>query len=168
MWRAVIIRSNIYDIYIYWTQYCIEHEPNMVETHKKDTITHPHGCLLYFGHVDPHYKKVRKFRPWFDTHQHLTWRMLVLWHYDDVIMGAMASQITSLAIVFSTIYSGTDQRKHQSSASLAFVREIHQGPVNSLHNWPVTRKTLPFDDVIMGKLNENKQLLLHLIWFCWH
>ena len=52
-----------------------------------------------------------------------------LTHYDDVIMGAMASQITSLTIVNSIIYSGTDQRKHQSSASLAFVSGIHRGPV---------------------------------------
>ena len=48
-----------------------------------------------------------------------------------------------------TGYSGADQRKHQSSASLAFVRGIHRGPVNSLHKWPVTRKMFPFDDVIM-------------------
>ena len=40
-------------------------------------------------------------------------------------------------------------RKHQSSASLAFVRGIHRGPVNSPHKWPVTRKMFPFDDVIM-------------------
>ena len=40
-------------------------------------------------------------------------------HYNDVIMGMMASQITSLTIVYSTVYSDTDQRKHQSSASLA-------------------------------------------------
>ena len=45
-------------------------------------------------------------------------------HYDDVIMGAMASQITSLAIVYSTVYSDANQRKHQSSASLAFVWEF--------------------------------------------
>ena len=45
-------------------------------------------------------------------------------HYDDVIMGAMSSQITSLTIVYSIVYSGTDQRKHQSSASLAVVREF--------------------------------------------
>ena len=70
-------------------------------------------------------------------------------HYDDVIMGAIASQITSLATVYSTVCSGADQRKHQSSASLAFVRGIHRGPVNSPHKWPVTRKTFPFDDVIM-------------------
>ena len=60
-------------------------------------------------------------------------------HYDDVIMGVMASQMTSLTIVYSTVYSGADQRKHQSSTSLAFVWGIHWGPVNSPHKWPVTR-----------------------------
>ena len=70
-------------------------------------------------------------------------------HYDDVIMGAIASQITSLTIIFSTVYSGADQSKHQSTASLAFVWGIHRGPVNSPHKWPVTRKMFPFDDVIM-------------------
>ena len=70
-------------------------------------------------------------------------------NYDVVIMGAMASQITSLTIVYSTVYSDTDQRKHQSSASLAFVLGIYQGPVNSPHKWPVTRQMFPFDDVIM-------------------
>ena len=67
-------------------------------------------------------------------------------HYSDIIMGAMASQVTSLTIVYSSVYSG--QRKHQSSAPLAFVRGIHRSPVNSLHKWPVTRKMFPFDDVI--------------------
>ena len=64
-------------------------------------------------------------------------------------MDAAASQITSLTIVYSTVYSDADQRKHQSSASLAFVRGIHRWPVNSLHKWPVTRKMFSFDDVIM-------------------
>ena len=64
-------------------------------------------------------------------------------------MGAIASQITSLTIVYSTVYSDADQRKHQSSAPLAFVQRIHQGPVNSPHKWPVTRKMFPLDDVIM-------------------
>ena len=72
-------------------------------------------------------------------------------HYDDVVMDTVASQITSLAIVYSTVYSGADQRKHQSSAFLAFVRGIHRGPVNSPHKWPVTRKMFPFDDVIMRR-----------------
>ena len=64
-------------------------------------------------------------------------------------MGAMSSQITSLAIVYSAVQSGEEQRKHQSSASLAFVRGIHRGPVNSPHKWPVTRNMFPFDEVIM-------------------
>ena len=70
-------------------------------------------------------------------------------HYDDVIMGAIASLLTSLTIVYSTVYSDADQRKHESSASLAFVWGIHRGPVNSPHKWLVTRKMFPFDDVIM-------------------
>ena len=70
-------------------------------------------------------------------------------HYDNVIMSTIASLITSLTIVYSIVYSDADQRKHQSSASLAFVRGIHRGPVNSPHKWPVTRKMFPFDDVIM-------------------
>ena len=70
-------------------------------------------------------------------------------HYHDVIMDAIASHITSLTIAYSIVYSDVDQRKHRSSASLAFVRGIHRGPVNSPHKWPVTRKMFPFDDVIM-------------------
>ena len=70
-------------------------------------------------------------------------------HYSDVIMGAMASQITGVSIVYSTVCSGADQRKHQSSASLAFVRGIHRSPQNSPHKGPVTRKMFPFHDVIM-------------------
>ena len=64
-------------------------------------------------------------------------------------MGTIASQITSFTIVYSTVYSDADQRKHQSSESLAFVWGIHRGPVNSPHKWPVTRKMFPFDYVIM-------------------
>ena len=45
--------------------------------------------------------------------------------------------------------SGADQRKHQSSVSLAFVRGIHRWSGNSPHKWPVTWKMFPFDDVIM-------------------
>ena len=66
----------------------------------------------------------------------------VLVHDGDVIMGAIASRITSLTIVCTIVYSGADQRKHQSSASLAFVRRIHRAPVNSPHKRPVTRKCL--------------------------
>ena len=65
-------------------------------------------------------------------------------HYNDIIMSTMASQITSLTIVYSTIYSGTDQRKYRSSASLTSVQ------VNSPHKEPIAQKMFPFDDVIMN------------------
>ena len=64
-------------------------------------------------------------------------------------MSAMAPQLTSLTIVYSIVYSGADQIKYQSSASLAFVKGIHRWPVNSPHKEPLTRKMFPFDDVIM-------------------
>ena len=64
-------------------------------------------------------------------------------------MGTMASLITSLTSVYSAVHSVADQRKHQSSASLAFVRGNHRRPVNSPHKWPVTRKMFLFDDVIV-------------------
>ena len=78
------------------------------------------------------------------------------------MIGAMVSQITSLASVYSTVYSGAEQRKHQSSASLAFVRGIHRWPVNSPHKWPVTRKMFLLDDVIMKTNVINSTALLHL------
>ena len=70
------------------------------------------------------------------------------------------SQITSLTIAYSTVYSGADQRKHQSSASLAFVRGIHRWPVNSPQKGPVTREMFPFDDFIMN----NAAIFLILHW----
>ena len=83
------------------------------------------------------------------------WRIPLLkspnswYHYDDVIMSATASEIPSFTIAYSTGHSGTDQRKHKSSASLAFVRGIHRYSVNSPHKGPVTRQISPFDDVII-------------------
>ena len=70
-------------------------------------------------------------------------------NYSDVKMVAIASLITSLTIVYSIVYSDADQRKHQSSVSLAFVWGIHRWSVNSPHKFPVTRKMVPFGDVIM-------------------
>ena len=64
-------------------------------------------------------------------------------------MNVMASQITSLKIGYSTVYSGAYQRKYQSSASLAFVMGIHRWPMNSPHKGPVTRKMFPFYDAII-------------------
>ena len=90
--------------------------------------------------------------------KYISWKNNICFHpyfsevcsyYSDVIMGTIASQITSLTIVYATVYSDADLRKHQSSASLAFVRGSHRGPVNSPHKWPVTRKMFPFDDVII-------------------
>ena len=112
-------------------------------------------------------------RRWFDTSSRSLWRhcndchawlQARPWrrcHYCDVIMGAVASQITSLTIVYSTVHSDADQRKLQSSASLAFVRGIHRGPVNSPHKWPVTRKIFPFDDVIMPYQSSD------VMWHPW-
>ena len=93
-------------------------------------------------------------------------------HDSDVIMGAMASQITGVSIVYPNVCSDEYQRKYHSSASLAFVRGIHRWPVNSPHKWPVTRKMFPFDDVIMIRWKLwgwwlSISLLLHHCFFFW-
>ena len=72
-----------------------------------------------------------------------------------------SDSVTSLTIVFSTVYSDADQLKHQSSASLAFVWGIHRVPVNSSHKCPVTRKMFPFDDVIMA---HGALIVYHKQW----
>ena len=66
-------------------------------------------------------------------------------------MGVMASPITRVSIAYSNVCSSTDQRKHQSSASLAYVMGIHRGLMNSPHKKSETRKMSPLDDVIMSK-----------------
>ena len=88
------------------------------------------------------------------------WSLLVI-HYSDVIMGAMASQISSLTIVYSTVYSGADKKKHQSSVSLAFVGEFTGSP----HKGPVTRKMFPFDDVIICSAKNVWPVYLQLPWW---
>ena len=90
-------------------------------------------------------------------------------YYSDVIMSAMASQITGVSIVCWTVGSCTDQSKHQSSASLAFVRGIHRWPVSSPHKRTVRQKTFPFYDVIMhlrdgmSAWRPISQILTHLL-----
>ena len=84
-------------------------------------------------------------------------------HYCDVIIGAMVSQITSLTIVYTAVHSDPAQRKHQSSASLAFVWGIQRRPVNSPRKWPLTRKMFPFDDVIM-MCHILVSLFTHYVW----
>ena len=104
----------------------------------------------------------------FDVIAHgIVWEADTVNHYDDVIMDAIASLITSLIIVYSTVYSDADQRKHQSSASLAFVWGIHRWPVHSPHKWPVTRKIFPFDDVTMWHVNHCNGSYLDCGWQLW-
>ena len=75
----------------------------------------------------------------------------------------MASQITSLTILYPIAYSGADQRKHQSSALIAFVQGIHRWPLNTPHKGPVTWKIFPFDDVIIATLHRNTNHV-HNVW----
>ena len=89
-----------------------------------------------------------------NTHGNLP--MTSISRYNDIMMNATASQITGVSIAYSTVCSGTYQRKHQSSASLAYVWGIHRGPVNSTHKGPVTRKMLPFDDVLHRSLSNRR------------
>ena len=92
-------------------------------------------------------KNKRRFRITSHRRQIVTNRQK--FHYRDLIMSAMVSQITSLTIVYSTVYSATDQISYRSSAPLAFVWGIQRWRVNFPHKWPVTRKMFPFDDVII-------------------
>ena len=92
----------------------------------------------------------------------ISWLPMNEWHqeywlsyHSDATMSAMASQITGVSIVYSNFCSGADQREHQSSVSLTFVRGIHRWPVNAPHKGPVTRKIFPFDDVIMWYFRVN-------------
>ena len=95
---------------------------------------------MYIDHIRP-WQSANYYRHWAECSQRLgsipsrrqsvrfVWdqgQAASKWlHYGDVKMGTIAPQITSLTIVYSIVYS--DQRKHQSSASLAFVRGIHRG-----------------------------------------
>ena len=101
---------------------------NEVTIHSKWTnITNGgyHGCVLWDGKRTLPIKRPSPYKcamPFQITHILFTPPLkALLIHYIDVIMTTMASQITSLTVVYSTIYSEADQRRHQSSASLAFV-----------------------------------------------
>ena len=118
-------------------------EPMMVRLPTHICITRPHWVLTDAG--------LNKMATLQATFRHV--------HYNDVMMGPIASQITSLTIVYSIVYSDADQRKHQSSASLVFVRGIHRWPVNFPHKWPVTRKMFPLDDCIMILSRDD-------VWIC--
>ena len=99
--------------------------------------------IIDFGNIRYHatfYETQRSTTEWYSI-------IALQWRHNE---RDGVSSLTSLTIVCSTVYSGADQRKHQSSASLAFVRGIHRRPVNSLHKGPVTRKMFSFHDVIVG------------------
>ena len=76
-------------------------------------------------------------------------------------MSAMASGITDVSVVCSPICSREDQRKHQSSASLAFIRGIHRWPVDSLYKWPPMRSC--FHLMTLSWFSETAKLVLR--WF---
>ena len=98
------------------------------------------------------------------------WRMIFTFSYTKTCYGIIgytfeARTTNHLLSHYSDVYS-TVQRKHQSSASLASVRGIHQWPLNSSHKWPLTRKMFPFDDVIMQKVLHFPEFVLIIsLWF---
>ena len=83
-------------------------------------------------------------------------------HYSHVILSAMKPQITGVLIVYWSVYSGLDQRKHQNSTSLTFERGIHWWPENLPHKGSVTQKMHLSDDVIMKVSTYILQGLCHL------
>ena len=87
-------------------------------------------------------------------------------HYSVVIMSTMASQFTSVSIVCTTLCVGANQRKPQSSVSLAFVRGSHWWAVNSPHKGPLARKTFPSDEGIMRHL-YNYKIYSMRVWQTW-
>ena len=93
---------------------------------------------------------IKVIRPRRVSHCHAGYTLgddkIFICRYDDVTMSVVTSQITSLTIVYSTVNSDADQRKHQSSAYLVFVWGIRWWPLKG----PVTRKMCPFYDVIMA------------------
>ena len=162
--RVVFLTAiTLYDSCAFW-QNLLEHcSPNYwILLHLKQSIlTQWHLCTIFFlvlgfGKMFEGVQKLvaKEALNAFIWHLHLNWSLTNCEWYDaepassffKVIMSAMASQITG---VCSAVCSGADQRKHQSSASLAFVTGIHGWPVHSLHKGPVTRKMFSFDDVIM-------------------
>ena len=85
-------------------------------------------------------------------------------HYSEIIISTMTSQVTGVSAICST----ADQRKYESTVSLAFVRRIHWWPVDSPHKGPVMQKMFPFDDVLMHITQiEDSGSLGNLCNFLW-
>ena len=89
-------------------------------------------------------------------------------HDSDVLMGAKASRITSLTFFTQAFIQAQINENIKSLRNWPFVRGIHRWPVNFQHKWSVTRKTLPFDDVIMKKGNICKNLNGNIMWHWWN
>ena len=126
-----------------WEQTSVKYQSKFIHFHSRKCIW---NVVWKMAAILPRPQWVNSAQPW------VLPRCL---HYSDTIMSAMASQITSLTIVYSTFYSGADQRKLQSTASLAFVRRIHRWQLNSPRERPVMRKMFLFDDVIMCHISER-------------
>ena len=84
-------------------------------------------------------------------------------HNSDVIMSSMASQITGIQIVYLTIYSGADQRKHQRSMWLTFVRRIHQWVVDCPHKGPATWKIR----ILKIAIRTSRKWLIRISGWLW-
>ena len=173
-WTGVISPSTLYPIQCWLMTHGTESNRTLPWRHNgRDSVSNhqPHHCLLncLFGRRS---KKTSKLRvtglcvgnspgPVNSPHKWPVTRKM--FPFDDVIMNSLKiklqwrhnepdgiSDLRSASRLFTQrVYSGADQRKHQSSASLAFVLGIHRWPVKSPHKGPVTRKMFSFDDVIM-------------------
>ena len=115
------MQKNVY-LRVYETLFHAKH----FEGNYSSIVSYTHKSVLKATNMVHYLIQKRLFEPSSNTRRHFTLPALYCLHYDDVIMTTMASQITSLTVVYSIVYSGIDQRKHQSSASLAFVRGIHR------------------------------------------
>ena len=128
------------------------------------TVLYPtQGCIRGFfihqylckkiNRPPPIYLLWLKFSCWGMAWSVLVWSNISLHYLNDncfdVIMSAMASQITSVSIAYSTVCSGAGQRKQYNSAPMTFVRGIHRWLADSPNKVPVTQKIFPVDDVIM-------------------
>ena len=99
----------------------------------------------------------------------------LVWACSDVIISAMASQSTGVSIVYSTVCAGADQRKHQRSASPAFMRGINRWPGNSPHKGLVRRKCFHLMtssciidirlDSVFSTYSIYAGIFLYLIWY---
>ena len=87
---------------------------------------------------------------------------IIDFHYNDVIMSTMASQITSLTVVYSTVLFRHRSKKTSKLCVTGLCEGNSPWPVNSPHKGPVTRKMFPFHDVIMGCVIGCIQLTLTL------